>query len=317
MANNFIYIPKINPVKFLSEALAVNPKYHTRHLEQAFFSDRILPWQQRETFLQRWQTTDIINLQFSSAFDPIVVQLTNTDDVVVASAVMVRKVPSRNNPGFFCYEASLSLAGIATGCYRLRLLLGASGPMQGYARSDWFGVSDAPLANTILLEYSHNRHHEDVMFETGIIFQYRTGGHLDRYLPGSSQNVYTDQLENPTLLSSRPFNQFEVFFNDEFGTTDDQIDLLNRIWTCKSVSIDGKYFTAVDGGKMEFVETELQPKRGVKMKVQESLNRPSNIIGVDIDPTKKILATVNVDAATFGDLSGSGAFNNVPVIYSF
>jgi len=310
---NFIYIPKINPVKFLDANPVANPKYHTKYLDAVFFEDRALPWHQKEGHTQVWQTTDIINLQFSSNFDPIVVQLLDVYDNVLSSFVTVNQIPSRNNPGFFCYGASIALSGLTTGCYRLKLVLGAAGPLQEFAYSEYMYVSADPLLNTILLEYSHYRHHEDVMFETGVVFQYRTAGHVDKFLPGVSQDVYTDQRQNPTVLFARPFNTFEVFFNDEYGATDDEIDLVNRIFSCSSVSIDGKYFTAIEGGKMDFIEVDLARKRGVKMKLQESINRPSYIMGVDIDPNKKILATVNVDAHTFGDTSGSGAFNSVPV----
>ncbi|MGL6147792.1 MAG: hypothetical protein ACRC1V_04875, partial [Plesiomonas sp.] len=121
---NQIFIPKLNPLKWVDVGAVANPKYHSKHLENYFFSDRRQPWQQRECHCQVWQTTDIINLQFSSNFAPVVVQLIDGYGNVVSSAVAVNSYPFRNSPGWNAYEVSFSLAGLSTGGYLAKMLLG-------------------------------------------------------------------------------------------------------------------------------------------------------------------------------------------------
>lgn len=308
-----IYIPKINPLKWVEVGATANPKYHTKHLDTAFFEDRAQPWDQREYRCQVWQTTDIIPQQFASNFAPVLVKLISEEGQVITSAVAVNAYPWRNSAGFSSYEVFISLAGLDTGHYYGEMVLG-TGSDTKTLRSNDFYISDTPLTNTILLEYSHFEHHEDVMFETGITFQWRTAGYISKLLPGMAQEIYTDQRQNPVSLSAVPFNQFEVYFNSEFGATDDDLDLLNRIHTCSYVAYDGKQFTAMDGGKFEFIEAEGSRKRGFKLKVQPTINRPSLAVGLDLNPNKKIVVLLNVDGQTFGDLSGQG--NTVPITKS-
>jgi hypothetical protein len=60
----------------------------------------------------------------------------------------------------------MSLAGLPTGCYYLRITAG-TGITQETHISDWQYISSVPLDDTVMMEYWHNRFHEDVMFEQG------------------------------------------------------------------------------------------------------------------------------------------------------
>jgi hypothetical protein len=116
------------------------------------------------------------------------------------------------------------------------------------------------------------------------------------------------------LLNSRTLRQWPVTFGDERGLPDDIIDLLNRIWSCDNVLIDNKSFGIADDSKFEFVGEEGYPMRGVKLTVEEGINRNSKLFTINSDPNKKIITTIIVDAKVFGDTSNQGNNNVVPVI---
>ena len=87
--------------------------YQTPHIEQFPHSERGKPWLQGDVYQQPWQTTDIIPLQFSSTFDPIVIYLVNEEGFVIRSWVGLNKLPNRDFPGLYVFEFALSLAGLS------------------------------------------------------------------------------------------------------------------------------------------------------------------------------------------------------------
>jgi hypothetical protein len=314
MADNFLYIPFINPVKFYSPDRAVTPKYFTRHFDDFPFAERLYDWQEAVDFTRIWQVDDIINLQFESTFDPISVELLDNNDVPVITLPAVLGLANVYYPNTYSYEISMSLAGVATGCYRIRITAGTGDSQKMYYSKCQF-ISEDPIDNSILIEYYHNRFHEDVMFETGIKFQCRMLGHFGFLEPGRDEQKFKDQRYNPSVLSSRTSRGFDLFFGDDFGLPDDEVDLLNRIWGCSNVSLDGKSFGAVEP-KFDFVEAAegRYPKRGVKLKVEEGLNRYSSVFAQSIDSNKKLFYSINVEAKLFGDTSNQGSGNTVPII---
>lgn len=314
MADNFLYIPFINPVKFFDVDQEDLPKYFTKHFDEWEFPERLYDWQQPEDYVQIWQTTDIIPLQFESTFDPIIVKLLNSDGIAIITLPALIGLPNKFYPNTFSFEVAMSLADLPTGCYRLQITAGAAGPTQKTFLSNKQYISSIQIENSLCLEYWNSRFHEDVVFETGIKFQFRVHGYFGLLDPGRKDEQYRDEKYNPTILNSRTFRQWPVHFGDEFGLPDDIIDLLNRIWSCDNVLIDSKSFGISDGGKFEFIEIDTYPKRGVKLIVEEGINRNSKIFKIDTDPNKKLMHSIMVDKKVFGNTGTQNSDDTVPVI---
>jgi hypothetical protein len=316
MANNTFSIPELNPVLFYQTTRANLSKYFTRFLGDFMFNERLYEWQQPSDYIQVWQTDDIINLQFESTFDPITVKLVNENGNAVITLPSLSKIANKYQPGTYCYEANMSLAGLTTGFYYLQLELGASGPSQIIMVSPCQYISSAPLDNTLLIEYYHSKYHNDVIFETGIKFQLRIHGNFGFLDKARKDEFYTDEKWNNTLLNSKSAKQWPVYFGDEFGLPDEMINLLDNIWSCDTVTVDTKLLGIADGTKPEYVtvdDTSHYPKRGMKLTLQEGINRNSKVIALDVDTTKKLVTSVIVDAKVFGDTSNQGSSNVVPV----
>ena len=312
MANE-IYIPLINPLRFYDPAFSQPAAYQSKQFDDYAAADRLVPWQEMLLRPQVWQNTDRIRLQFISSFDPVVVELLTTDNRVIVSLPTLIGLPNKFMAGFYSFEADLSLATVPDGCYRLRLKLG-SGPNMKTLESPLFRVSVDTIPDTLLLEYWNDTTHADVMFETGIKFQYRIPGWLHTYEPSNRVEAYRDERNNPVTLSARSSRQFTVQFGTETGVNDDEVDLLRLIWSCRNVLIDGKPFGVVDGGKMEFITIDTKlANRGVSIKVEEGVNRFSSIYSIERDTTKRLLTAAMVDPAAIGDTANSGNSNLIPI----
>ena len=316
MADNFIYIPEVNPVIFYDTDRENLPKYFTKHFEKWMFTERFYDWQQREEYCQVWQTEDIIRLQFESTFDPIVVRLLNSDGDAVIELPALIGLPNQFLPNTYSFEVEMSLAGLDTGCYRLQILLGSEGPDQKILISDCQYISSTPVDNTVCLEYwDTKRFHKDVVWATGIKFQFRVHGSLGFLDKARKDEFYRDDRYNPTLLNSKASKQWPLYFGNEFGIPDDIFNLIDEIWGCDNVLVDGKPFGLSDNSKVEPIDIGFEyPKRGFKYIVEEGINRNSRIYAVNTDTTKKLLTTIIVEAKVFGDTSNQGSSNAVPVI---
>jgi len=314
MAENYLHIPLLNPVRFYDVDRSVLDKYFTRHFDEFKFSERGYAWEQPADYCQIWQTDDIIRLQFESTFDPIIVSLLDINGSVITSLPALIGLPNRFIPNTYSFEVELSLAGLETGGYYIQIEAG-TGDQKKTLISGCMDVYDSVIDNSLCLEYWNSTAKGDVLFETGIKFQYRVHGHFGKLDPGRKDEQTKDQRYNPAILSSIPYRSWPVFFGDEYGLPDDHIDLLNRVWGCDNVLIDNKPFGVSEGGKFEFIETESDyRKRGVKLMVEEGVNRNSKVIQVNTDSTKKLAYGIMVDKKVFGDTSNQGSSNAVPVI---
>lgn len=316
MADNFIYIPEVNPIIFYDVDRVNLDKYYTKHFEKWMFSERLLDWQVREDYTQLWQTDDIINLQFESTFDPIIVELLDSSGTAVITLPALIGLPNEFLPGTYSFEVAMSLAGLTTGCYALRITLGSAGPTQKTLLSDTQYISSEPIPNTICLEYWHSaRFHKDVIWATGIQMQFRVNGSFGFLDKARTDSFIRNQRNSLVLLQSKAAKQWPVYFGDEYGLPDDIYNLVDEIWGCDNVLIDGKPFGIADNTKAEFIDVGFEyPKRGFKYTVEEGLNRNSRVFAVDTDTTKKLVHTIFVDKKVLGDTGNQGSGDTVPVL---
>lgn len=309
MANE-LYIPRLNPVHFYSRPADFNPVFHTRHLDDYPFDERILPWQEKVGYPQKWQTTDAVFIQVESTFSPLQLDILDCKGVVVNSLVADQIIPNKYIPGAYVYEWSLSLAAFTAGIYYYRITNGdldalneMSGPQFVKDKHDY----------TVYIQYRNSRFLGDVVFETGIRFNVRLEGSFGPLDPGVRMTAYEDQKLNPTVLSARPFRKWPLVIGGSLGVPDEIADLVNLIWCCDEVAVDNKLFARVPESELNFSEEEDYPLRAVTIELQEGLNRASKIVNPDLNTNLKLTVIGVSDTLLFGDLSSNSSSNLVPI----
>ena len=310
--DNQIIFPFINPVKLVQVVRTNLAKYFTKHFDDYLFAERLHYWQQPEDYTQIWQTTDSINLQFSSTFNPIQVQLINQYGFPVITLSGIVGLPNKAYPSTMTFEVKMSLASVKTGVYYVKVTAGINTQQVVYISGAQY-ISETQIQDSLCVEYYNSRFHADIIFETGIKFQHRILGNFGFLEPIRKDEFFKNQPLSPSLLSSKVSRQFPLHFGDNFGLPDDTIDLLNRIWSCDNVSIDNKPFCLADGSKFEFTQVDRYPKRGLKLNVEEGVNRNSKIVMVGTDTNRQFTYGIMVDKKVFGDTGNQGSSNAVPV----
>lgn len=310
---NIIYIPLLNPIKFVELDPVQLPQYLTKHFDDFWASEQLQSYETVINVTQKYQTSDTIYLQFESNFASIQMSVIDCDQTALLTQAATQVRANKYLAGYYVYELTLSLAAFSAGTIWLKLSLGLGSK---FMISEPIELAEK-WPNTILYQYNNSKYHGDVVFETGIVFGFRCEAVIEGYEPGSERTSYRDQKLNPATLKVRPFDSFTVVAGHRVGIPDWVVKRMNWIWSCDNVLLDGKSFAVLDDGKLDDQEIHKQyPLKHWALKIQEGVNRASKIVGVDVDPNKKLFITYQMDGTVWGDLSVQAGSNLVPILSS-
>lgn len=312
MAENILIAPFLNPVDFYDIDPVQVPAYLTKHFDDYLYAEQVAqyPNQEQTKYFQPWQTSDTIYFQYQSNFSPITIELVDYKGKVYVSIALNNSRANIYEPGMYVFQGGMSLTGIPDGCYFLRRLCGD--PSINTSISGPLSIK-AVHTGSKRVDYSNNRFHEDVIFETGIVFSIRNYGALWYDSPGAQISAYQDQKLDPYILSSKPFRVFLFSVGDSFGCPVTMLDKYNRIFTCNSVAIDDKPFSCLDNFKINQTSQDGTLMQGVNMLLREGINRASKVITTTSNPNKKLNVVYNLETKIFGILNVGGADNTIPI----
>lgn len=307
---NLIYIPDLNPVPFYEVSPAVFDEYLTKWFDSYPFAETIYPWQQRTSYCQKFQQSDTIKIQLQSNFDPLQIDLIDKYGAVVGSLVGNLTLPNVYLPGFFAREFTYSLAGTPEGVYHLRLTTGDLSVLNMI--SEPIHVSEKH-PHTKLFQYRNTRFHGDVIFETGIRFNFRVECDFDAEEFASDNQLYKNQKNSAVLLSARPYDLYPLVYGGSKGLPTWAIKKAALIWCVNSVQVDGREMCRNEEDDPAYGKIDGYPMRSMSIVVTPGINRQSKIVSPTIDTTKKIIVAYNINTLLFGDTSSNAGSNLVPI----
>jgi hypothetical protein len=286
------------------------PQYLTKYFDDYWASEQLQPYETNIVYKQKYQTSDTIYLQFESNFASIQLSVIDCDQNVLLTQAATQVRANKYLAGYYVYEITLSLAPFSAGTVWLKLSLGLGSKLM---ISEPIELAET-WPGTVLFQYNNSKYHGDVIFETGIVFGFRCEAVIRRLDPGNERTAYRDQKLNPSTLKVRPFRAWELGIGHRTGVPDWVIDKMNWVWSCDNVLCDGKSFAVLEDSKFEDKEIHNQyPFRHWTLNIQEGINRASKIVGVNVDPSKKLLIVYQIDGTVWGDLSAQAGSNLVPI----
>lgn len=301
MANTVIY-PAINPLQFYKQVPSSDDRYNSRLFDNWYFSDTILPWEQRVDWHQPWQLSDVLHLQLHCNFGPVNLKLYTEDGTLVDTIAFSQVMVNFNDPDLYIYEVDVDMSGYPEGCYYFTITFGS--PVTFTMQSEKILLSEN-LENTLQIEYSHPSFHEDLIFETNIQPKIRIPGVLKFKGPASKNTLYEDQPMNMQLIRSINYRVWTLDIGAGKGIPDYFADKIDRILGCRTLLIDGIAYTKIDGS-LDPSSVEDYPLRGWKIDLRPTTNRAAVHYENNEPAGRQVAVMINVDSKGFGtDTGGS------------
>lgn len=307
-----VIISKTNPVKLVEMNKDFIPQYLTKHFNQYLLAEQLkdMPFVENTKYCQIFQNSDTIKIQVSSDYSPISLNLIDKKGKVVASVVFSNIGLNIYEPAFYTYEAQMSLATIAKGCYFLKLIAGTT--------TTKVFVSE-PISikqkhpRSILFSYRNSRYKDDIIYETGIAFQFRVQGEIVYARTASKRYGYEGQNSSRKLLNATNQEVYKLGIGHAEGVPGWIENKVTKIMDHNEVMIDGTYFTGFEDFKIEQKTEDGTWMRGLSMEVVEGINRSSEVYLFEADSNYGLVIIHQVDdSVIFGDLK-SNSNNTIPI----
>lgn len=239
-----IKVSKLNPLRVIDTA-NIDSSF-----DGNFALNQLSDFQDRKCYFQPWKTTDTLKLQaISTELTDVIgdLQIVNNETGLIISTTpwTLVALPITGFPDYRIYEISIPLA-IAEGKYYASF---------GDFTSELFEVK-TEQPNTVLVKYKHSQNDYDVVFATGIEFQFRTESKVSYEKPGNEREVYPDQKRNQTQLFSLAFRNFKFYVGYKSGVPYWVLDKYNIITQCDQITYDGIAYQVVAEGEFDYEKNE-------------------------------------------------------------
>jgi hypothetical protein len=289
---SFLNIPFLNSIKWVPNT--TNPGIH---FDQDWMYNQIKSFERKINYCQKWQIGDTTTVQVESTILPDDLKIYDCTNVV--KTIPFVKTADGALLGVNIYEAIVNLDDLTV-----------NKTYYGYIKATYGGVTFEAVSepiqlqtlwpNTLLFRYKNTLNDYGVTFTTGINFYFRCEAGIMDFNPEADNSDYVDQIHNIEQLSGTPFRTFKLYIGDEKGVAPWVLDLLNRIFICDFVEIEGMEYSKNTGAKWEVNRVKGFPLFGGSLEIVPSKNVSGLQFMSDIDITDGLVTAYDIDTNFFG-----------------
>lgn len=295
MADSIIKISKLNALFFhLLDKTQADQRYNTYPIGDDAYWFQIKSYEAKRPFAQKWQFNDNVQVQINVDHDygssinlvdkyGTIYHTWNTYNTYSISG----NVFESNNVSVplttLHFNFSFADASVPAGVYWLKLNVPIDTDESGSADMTIEYLSLPILLatkhnDTILLEYKHQANKYDTVFaQTDALFSLRLEAFVNEFEPISSDISYKDQVERVRLLSSFPSEQYKLTIGGNTGIPDHLYNIINRVFSCSEIYLDGVQITKDEGAKWETLRTAHNPLKHTSIGIRYVDDRTSSI----------------------------------------
>lgn len=237
------------------------------HFDDAWACEQIKPWEKPAYYKQKWQTADTTKIQCISTVAPDDLKVYDVNQSVVKSIAWTAVLTTTT---YAVYELTYDISNLPDGYY------------WNYQKFELLTYSAAFISecihlkaahkNTVLITYGHSFNDYDTIFTTGIQMSFRVEAAIMDMEPKAERTSYANQVRDIATLYGVPYRVFKFNIGEAAGVAPWVIDLINRIFVCSYISIEGRTYQADEGGKMEINRVKGYPLVGGSIEIVEAKN---------------------------------------------
>lgn len=302
----------LNPQNWVKVSPTEIPQYNSRWIDEYFWKNRLNEHQLGVTpFYQLWQNNDVISLQWENNAGQISIETKNCQGKTIGSAyIMEQKQQNTFEPAFHLYEANMAQTLLPPGIYFNVAKIGVA-PVSDILISEPFMILPKH-PGTLLIQYKHRHFREGMIFETGIEPSIRIKGILEMLDPESTDVSFEDQIADMVTLKSTPYRVWRLHIEQ---IPDWMIVILNYIFGCSSVKIDGIAFSKNKEAKIESnTKSFYGALSNYTIELREAVAKQGKIFDSDVTSNDEITLLVNADSKGFADTSENASSSIVTFI---
>jgi hypothetical protein len=288
-------ISHLTPVQFVQQDPPPQPWYDTKHMDNYWHAERLNKWQSvQRHYIQPWTQYDNIKIQCQSNAGIPQLRAINCNNQVMLNITMTQKQQNVYEPDYFIYEGTIDCGLLDEGIYYLEIAVGAI-----LLISEPIDVRDEH-PGTLLIEYSHYKFYQNIIFETGYAPMIRVHGLLQYKPPGSKDTLYEDQVLDIVMIQSKPFRLWDMIVGAGEPIPDWMIDKLNRVVGCSTLQIEDVLYTKNEGAKWELNDVVGYGALSTyTIELREAINADSKIFDPNVADNVNII--LNVSSKGFAD----------------
>lgn len=287
--NHFIF-PYLNPFKFVPATNSPGV-----HFDDDWSCEQIKSFERRSYYQQKWKKSETTKLQMESSLAPEKLKVYDKNRTKVKEFTWTAVLTAT---GYKIYEVTFDISNLPEGMYWLYQQV-------TFGSIDWAAISEpihskTSWSNTHLFTYSNSYNKDGVGWTTGIEMKFRCEAGIMDFEPDAEISSYIDQTRDSEILDGVPYRKFKLYIGKAPGVAPWVLDLLNRIFLCDSVDIDGKTYTRNNGAKWDVSRAKGNPLIGGSLEIVEG----TNLFGLNFSETTPIenglVIAYNIETAFFG-----------------
>jgi hypothetical protein len=291
---SYTNIPKVWPFRMIINSPTPNV---TTDFYGAWAAEQIKSFETKAYYQQKWQKADTTLLQVESTVLPDDMKIYNFSGQVVKT---IGWSVAFLNTAYSIYELMFDIHDLPDGIYFIYQKSTFVGSTKEAISEPIFNKTKWP--NTSLFTYKNSFNDFDVAWTTGIQMKFRCEAGVMDFDPQRGATDYVNQRSSRTLLSGAPSDKFTLYIGDQRGVAPYVQGILNRIFVCDYVLIDGIQYTAA-ADKWTVNRQKIFPLVGASIDIAPSISTDSLAMTdiVTLDGRGTHVTTFNIETKFFGE----------------
>lgn len=268
------------------------------HFDDDWACQQIKSFERIAHYKQKWKKSDTTTLVIESSMAPESLKICNRFGTPLKSISWTNAYTAI---GYNIYTLTFSISDLAEGVYYLYQRV-------AFGSIDWKAVSEPVDSKTSwplthLFTYTNSFNDQDVPWTLPLEMKFRCEAGIMDFTPQRDRAAYVNQMRDLTNLSGVPYRAFKLYIGRAPGVAPWVIDLLNRIFCCDSIDIEGKKYQSDDGSKWEVTRVKGYPLIGASIDIVEAV-ASSSLEFADTTPIAPgILVAYQMEPGFFGPAS--------------
>ena len=288
--SNHVNFPFLLPFKLVPRTTTPG-----MHFDDRWQSESILPFQKTAYYRQKWVKSDTTKLQIESTIAPEGLKVYNESRVVVKTIAWTLVF---TGPNYNIYELTFDISDLPEGLYWLYQQV-------TLLSINWEAISEpihskTAWPNTMLITYKNSFNKDGVAWTTGLQMSFRVEAAIMDMNPEAEVTSYINQTRDTMVLDGTPFRTYKLYIGEAPGVSPYIMDLLNRIFVCDYIIIEGKRYSRESGSKWEISRQKNYPLIAGSLEIVEATNTDGLQFSETTPLAPGIVIAYNIETAFFG-----------------